>query len=76
MAYATTLRMAKKYPEKQKARSILRYALITGKVSKSACMFCSSEKVEAHHPDYTKPLEVMWLCPECHRKLEGRQKYA
>ncbi len=33
----------------------------------SVCQKCGDKKtVERHHPDYNKPLEVMWLCHTCH----------
>ena len=33
----------------------------------SNCTKCdSTEHIQGHHPDYTKPLEVVWLCRECH----------
>jgi len=25
--------------------------------------------IQAHHPDYSKPLEVIYLCVYCHHKL-------
>jgi hypothetical protein len=35
------------------------------------CLLCGSkERLERHHPDYSKPLEVMILCQTCHRKVE------
>lgn len=27
---------------------------------------CGRIDVQAHHEDYSKPLEVIWLCPVCH----------
>ena len=33
------------------------------------CENCGAEgKIHAHHPDYTKPLEVLWLCDTCHKQ--------
>ena len=58
------------YPEKYKARNAVSNALRDGKIVKAPCS-CGSEKVEAHHADYSKPLEVMWLCFSCHRLLHG-----
>lgn len=42
-------------------------ALVSGKLHKQPCEICkSTAKINAHHPDYSKPLEVQWLCPMHH----------
>jgi len=58
----------KKFPEKWDARSKLRYAVKTGKIKKPThCEVCDEIKtLQGHHPDYSKPLEVKWLCTRCH----------
>jgi ribosomal protein S27AE len=50
------------------ARAKLYYAVKKGIVTRpSICDKCGcSGHIEAHHTDYTKPLEVVWLCKRCH----------
>ncbi len=36
---------------------------------KQPCEICGEPKVQMHHKDYSKPLDVDWLCNECHNKL-------
>ena len=61
----------KRNPLKYRARYTLNNAIACGNIIKSSrCAYCeSTEKLEAHHDDYSKPLNVVWLCKECHRKI-------
>jgi hypothetical protein len=53
------------------ARSYLNTYIKRGIVEKQPCSHCGATEAEAHHSDYSKPLEVTWLCRECHLKLHG-----
>src|SRR5678816_242106 len=55
-------------PEKLRAKWRIRYAIRTGKLVRQPCVRCGEEKTEAHHEDYSKPLDVVWICRVCHRK--------
>jgi hypothetical protein len=63
-------------PDIRKARKGLEYALLMGRVQKpEACQKCGGNaKVEAHHPDYSKPLGVEWLCRSCHSKFHWDER--
>jgi hypothetical protein len=52
------------------AHKAVQCALKSGKLMKpSACSKCDRmRKLDAHHDDYAKPLEVRWLCRPCHRQ--------
>lgn len=65
-----------KHWEKQKARLKVKCAILSGKLLKpTCCSKCGAEtKIEGHHEDYTKPLEVIWVCRSCHRELDKLQK--
>lgn len=56
---------------KIKARNKLRYAVRTGKIMKpKICEKCFDKaKLHGHHSDYNKPLEVLWVCNYCHKKI-------
>ena len=50
-------------------------ALKTGAIVKKPCAECGiNEHITAHHEDYTKPLDIIWLCKSCHQQLHGRRK--
>lgn len=43
-------------------------AIRSGRLVKQPCIICGSLLSEAHHADYSKPLEVEWLCRKHHRE--------
>jgi ribosomal protein S27AE len=42
-------------------------AIKAGILVRRPCVRCGNEKVHAHHEDYDKPLNVVWLCAPCHK---------
>ena len=66
-----------RYPEKCRARSLLSNAIVDGKIIKpTKCSLCGSDQftIDAHHPDYSKPYDVIWLCKPCHGITHRRIK--
>ena len=59
-----------------KARAHLKVARAVRKgiLNKQCCEICSHEKVEAHHPNYNEPLNVVWLCRQHHAEIHRRYK--
>ena len=40
-----------------------------GVIRRTPCIYCGEKKVEGHHEDYSKPLEVYWVCRPHHVEL-------
>lgn len=59
-------------PDAYRAQTAVNNALRDGRLSKGPCHFCEAAgRVHAHHTDYSKPLDVVWLCVRCHRRLHA-----
>jgi hypothetical protein len=51
---------------RRKAAYLVSRALRKGELTKKPCEVCGNPRAEAHHDDYKKPLEVIWLCVRHH----------
>lgn len=56
------------HPDRYRAQTAVAYAVRRGRLLRQPCEVCGDAKSEAHHHDYSKPLEVEWLCFKCHRE--------
>jgi hypothetical protein len=71
--YAAAIkRYQQRNPEKRRAHWAVDNALRSGKLVKGPCEVgggCAG-RIEAHHDDYARPLEVRWVCKRHHRGLD------
>lgn len=64
----------RRHPDRAKANTAVSNAVRDGRLVRQPCAVCGAPKSEAHHPDYSKPLEVEWLCFQHHREHGHGQK--
>jgi len=58
---------------KTNARALLAHYVKTGKIQRKPCEKCgATSRIHGHHHDYSKPLDVTWLCSLCHGKEHRR----
>ncbi len=57
-------------PEKILARKKLHKSVKAGRIVPLPCQVCG-EKAEGHHPDYSKPRDVVWLCRKHHLEVHA-----
>lgn len=63
-------------PEKCNAHNKLNYAITSGRLTRPLfCSVCGATGViHGHHEDYSKPLDVIWLCHNCHTDIHSKLK--
>lgn len=61
------LKWKNRNPEKAKAQKRFSNYMRYSSDTKQPCVVCGELKVQAHHSDYSKPLDVMWLCLPHHK---------
>lgn len=71
LAREITKRWRSNNPLGYKAHTAVSNAVRDGKLFKKPCEICGDNKVHAHHKDYSKPLDIVWLCPKCHHRLHS-----
>ena len=51
------------------ATTAVNNAVRSGILLRQPCFICGSQDVQGHHPDYSRPLDVVWLCVPHHAEL-------
>jgi hypothetical protein len=59
-------RFIERNPIKRQAQVMVGNALRDGRLARQPCEVCCNAKAHAHHDDYSKPLDVRWLCTTHH----------
>lgn len=65
---------AERNPHKRKAHHTLNNAIRDGHIMRLPCEVCGDLESEGHHDDYSKPLDVRWLCDKHHKEHHKNEK--
>ncbi|GLH29694.1 hypothetical protein WSS15_23440 [Acetobacter pasteurianus] len=68
------VRWMSRNPEKRAAHIMVGNAIRDGRLTKERCMECGSDRAQAHHEDYSNPLDVVWLCAGCHAAHHKKER--
>ena len=76
---ATRLKIAKENPTGKNCYRAVDAALKAGVlVRQDYCSGCGcsnkEHRIEAHHARYDDPLNVIWLCTPCHRRMDAERR--
>ena len=69
--------------EKKSAQNAVNNAVRDGRLERKPCEVCGDPDSQGHHEDYSKPLDVRWLCARHHadrhlelNRLRRAEKYS
>ena len=68
-----TVKFRRENPEKYTAQTAVGNAIRDGKLKRQNCCKCG-KKAHAHHEDYSRPLDVIWLCPLHHAEVHREKR--
>lgn len=74
---ANSARWRREHPEAVSAHNKIARAIKSGKLVRGPCEQCppgTVGRVHGHHDDYSKPLDVRWLCPRHHAALLRKER--
>ena len=63
------------HPERYRGKELVRYGVRSGRIKKpNVCSICGTKfnearKINGHHINYLEPLNVIWCCDNCHKKI-------
>ena len=60
--------------QRSNARAYAHVCRDGGKLIKQSCEQCGDENSQIHHDDYSKPLEIKWLCRKHHLELHSNRR--
>lgn len=75
----TRLKICAKNPTRTNANKAIDAAIRAGAIDRPTVCFgcgCTNEehRIEAHHHNYKRPLDVIWLCTPCHRRMDAQRR--
>lgn len=53
----------------RRAHEIVQNEIDRGRLQRCGCEVCGNAKADAHHDDYSKPLDIRWLCRVHHKEI-------
>ena len=74
--YHTEYKWKKNNRIKVNAERLIQNYIKNGKMKRQPCVICGKKNGLGHHPDYSKPIEVIFLCPLHHKEIHKKSSCA